>query len=286
MQSRDKIIAGTDELADGEMKEVTVDGQKLLLVRCGDDYHTTVANCPHYGAPLAQGALNGTRVVCPWHHAVFDVASGALKEPPAIDGIHVFETRVLGDNVVTRLPEKVADERPPEMATHDMLNDQRVFVIVGAGAAGYMAAQTLREYGFTGRLVVVSRENRFPYDRPNLSKDYLAGEMDPDWMPLRSHDFYREHDIELLLGTEVTPCRSDKAVPRVCRRRANQLRRTAADHWRPAAPHRRAGGRVGEREDPARLQVRRPDRGGRRKSATGRDGGQRFHCPGGCGEPA
>jgi 3-phenylpropionate/trans-cinnamate dioxygenase ferredoxin reductase subunit len=65
MQSRDKIIAGTDELADGEMKEVTVVGQKLLLVRCGDEYHTTVANCPRYGAPLAQGALNGTRVVCP-----------------------------------------------------------------------------------------------------------------------------------------------------------------------------------------------------------------------------
>jgi NADPH-dependent 2,4-dienoyl-CoA reductase/sulfur reductase-like enzyme len=82
--------------------------------------------------------------------------------------------------------------------------DTRTFVIIGGGAAGYMAAQTLREDGFGGRIVIITRETRAPYDRPNLSKDYLHGHADPEWMPLRSDDFYAEHDIELVYNKDVT----------------------------------------------------------------------------------
>ncbi len=67
-----------------------------------------------------------------------------------------------------------------------------------------MAAQTLREDGFQGRVLMVTRENRTPYDRPNLSKDYLQGHAEPEWMPLRSDDFFNEHDIEILREKEVT----------------------------------------------------------------------------------
>ena len=210
MSNRDLIVARTDELADGEMKEVTIGDKKLLLSRVGDAFYATAAHCPHYGAPLAEGVLNDKRVVCPWHHAVFDVTTGALKEPPAIDALPSFSTRVLGDDVLVRLPDDLPGERKPSMAARDVEQDRRDFVIVGAGAAGYMAAQTLREEGFAGRLVVVSREMKQPYDRPNLSKDYLAGEADPDWMPLRSRDFYRTHDIELLLGKTVTALDSER----------------------------------------------------------------------------
>jgi NADPH-dependent 2,4-dienoyl-CoA reductase/sulfur reductase-like enzyme len=89
------------------------------------------------------------------------------------------------------------------MAKRDVL-DGRTFVILGGGAAGYMAAQTLREDGFTGRVVMITRVIRLPYDRPNLSKDYLAGHADPEWMPLRPDDFFDEYAIDVFRGKEAT----------------------------------------------------------------------------------
>src|ERR1041384_2549996 len=90
------------------------------------------------------------------------------------------------------------------MVRHDPLADPRQFVIIGAGAAGYAAAQALREEGFRGSVVMITREDRAPYDRPNLSKDYLHGHAEPEWMPLRSEQFFRHHDIKLILNKEVS----------------------------------------------------------------------------------
>jgi NADPH-dependent 2,4-dienoyl-CoA reductase/sulfur reductase-like enzyme len=89
------------------------------------------------------------------------------------------------------------------MAVHEPVADSRQFVIIGGGAAGYAAAQTLREEGFRGNVVMITREDRAPYDRPNLSKDYLHGHAEPEWMPLRPEEFFSEHDIKLLLNREV-----------------------------------------------------------------------------------
>jgi NADPH-dependent 2,4-dienoyl-CoA reductase/sulfur reductase-like enzyme len=66
-----------------------------------------------------------------------------------------------------------------------------------------MAAQTLREDRFSGRVLIISRDDRAPYDRPNLSKDYLQGHAESEWMPLRGEEFFADHDIELMLGKEV-----------------------------------------------------------------------------------
>ena len=70
--------------------------------------------------------------------------------------------------------------------------------MVGGGAAGAAAVEALRQHGFGGRIVLVSREEQRPYDRPNLSKDYLAGTAGADWLPLRPASFYERHGIELL----------------------------------------------------------------------------------------
>jgi NADPH-dependent 2,4-dienoyl-CoA reductase/sulfur reductase-like enzyme len=96
------------------------------------------------------------------------------------------------------------DRRIPTLARHDPHADARRFVIIGGGAAGYGAAQALRENGFRGRLVMITREDRAPYDRPNLSKDYLQGHAEAGWMPLRPDDFYKECDIELACKKVVT----------------------------------------------------------------------------------
>src|SRR5215217_4523245 len=204
MAFKEVQVANTFDLRDGEMKEVTVDERRILLARVGDNFHAVSATCPHYGGPLAEGALCGTRVVCPWHHAAFNIVNGDLEDPPALDSLVSYNVRIEGERIVLSVPEDAEDRRTRPMVKRDNAVDPRQFVILGAGAAGYAAAQTLREEGFRGNVVMITREDRAPYDRPNLSKDYLHGHAEPEWMPLRGEDFFKEHDIDLVLNREVT----------------------------------------------------------------------------------
>ncbi|HEX6045311.1 MAG TPA: FAD-dependent oxidoreductase [Pyrinomonadaceae bacterium] len=204
MGFNDVHVANTSDLRDGQMKEVSIGETRILLARVGDRFHAVSATCPHYGAPLVEGVLCGTRLVCPWHHAAFDVVNGDLEEPPALDSLACYEVRVEGERILIDLPAEAPDRRPTTMTNHDPARDSRQFVIIGAGAAGYAAAQTLREEGFRGNVVMITREDRAPYDRPNLSKDYLHGHAEPEWMPLRADEFFDERNIRLLLNREVT----------------------------------------------------------------------------------
>ena len=204
MNEREVAAARLSEIKCGEMKEVSVGETKVLLARVGDKCYAVGANCTHYGAPLIDGALVGDRIICPWHHACFDAKTGDLQEPPALDSLPSYAVRMVGDQIFVEFSEQTADRRTPEMAKPDPTSDTRVFVIIGGGASGYMAAQTLREDGFKGRIVMVTSEKRLPYDRPNLSKDYLQSHAEPEWMPLRSDEFFAEHGIEILFEKEVT----------------------------------------------------------------------------------
>jgi 3-phenylpropionate/trans-cinnamate dioxygenase ferredoxin reductase component len=79
-----------------------------------------------------------------------------------------------------------------------------MFVIVGAGLAGAKAAETLREEGYDGRVVLLGAEEELPYERPPLSKEYLRGEAERASTAVHEAGFYAEHDIELRTGTAVT----------------------------------------------------------------------------------
>lgn len=203
MTHKEVAIAIAGELEDGEMKQISAGRTDILLARVGGKYHAVGAHCPHYGAPLAEGALCGERIVCPWHHACFNATTGDLEEPPALDSLPCYEVRVDGESVIVSLPDEMIDRRTPVMTKEDSSADGRLFVILGGGAAGYTAAQTLREDGFQGRILLITREDRLPYDRPNLSKDYLQGNAEPQWMPLRADEFYAEHNIEVRRDKEV-----------------------------------------------------------------------------------
>ncbi|HEY3324685.1 MAG TPA: FAD-dependent oxidoreductase [Planctomycetota bacterium] len=188
-------VASIHDLQDGQMKQVKVGELPLLLARVGGEYYAVSARCPHYGGPLAEGALHQCRVTCPWHHSVFDLGTGNLLEPPALDAIARFDVRVDGEGVFVTVPEGATGKREMPMCARAAA-DARLFAIIGGGAAASTAVETLRQEGFAGRIVMISAEDRLPYDRPNCSKDYLAGTAKAEWMALRSESFYEQHGIE------------------------------------------------------------------------------------------
>ena len=194
-----QLVAQQNDLKDGDMKTAKVGDTEVLLVRTEGRVNALYAHCTHYGAPLVKGVLSGSRIVCPWHHACFSARTGGLLEPPALDDLPQFEVTLGGNEIWVEIPDEVPETVPPEAVNLDK-SDARVFVIVGAGAAGAAAAETLRRDGFRGRVVLVSREG-LPYDRTLLSKDYLNSEKTMGWIPLRERAFYDAHGVELLEQT-------------------------------------------------------------------------------------
>ena len=197
-------VAKTTELQNGQMQQIEVAGSQILLSKINDKFYATGAFCTHYGAPLEKGIICNERIVCPWHNACFDAIAGQQLEPPGLDSLATFDTRVEGENILVKLPEDVPQQRTAEMANYAAQQDERVFVILGAGAAGMNAVETLRQEGFQGKIILISESTKLPYDRTKLSKAYLQGDTKEDSLSLRDCEFYDRHDIELRFGMAVT----------------------------------------------------------------------------------
>lgn len=200
---REITIAKIDDLENGQMKQISVGDSQLLLSKIDDKFYATGAFCTHYGAPLEKGILCGERIVCPWHNACFNAISGQQEEPPGLDSLASFPTQVVGNNVRVTVPKEIFQQRILAMAKYRANADNRTFVILGAGAAGSTAVETLRQKGFQGRIIFISAERKLPYDRTKLSKSYLQGQVEEDSFPLRSCEFYDHNEIELQFGKAV-----------------------------------------------------------------------------------
>lgn len=172
-----------------------VDGEAVLLVRVGSEVLGVDGACTHYGGPLVDGLVVGETVRCPWHHACFSLRTGRVLGAPAQRPLGVWRTRIEGDRVWVEGRASV----PPEATSGSPTSSLRTVAIVGAGAAGSSAARTLREEGYAGAILLIDPDAEAPYDRPNLSKDYLAGTSPADWLPLWPSGFCAEHGIERIV---------------------------------------------------------------------------------------
>jgi NADPH-dependent 2,4-dienoyl-CoA reductase/sulfur reductase-like enzyme/nitrite reductase/ring-hydroxylating ferredoxin subunit len=198
-------------LSDGGMVAGQVDGEDAILARRGDEFFAVAAFCTHYHGPLADGLVVADTVRCPWHHACFSLRTGEALRAPALDPITCWRVERVGDTVYVRERVAQAAGKPAEEAANaaKTAKSPKVkvappsVVIVGGGAAGLAAADMLRREGYDGPLTMISADDSAPYDRPNLSKDFLAGKAQDDWIPLRAPDYYRDHEIELVLGSRV-----------------------------------------------------------------------------------
>jgi len=189
-----------DTIADGKMLLGHVGDDAVLLACRGNAFFAIDAACTHYGGPLAEGLMVDDTVRCPWHHACFSLRTGEALRAPALGPVARWTTELLGGKVFVR--EKLAPTQDARFAAAPG-SPQRI-VIIGGGAAGFVAAEMLRRQRFQGSIVMLSGDDASPVDRPNLSKDYLAGNAPEDWVPLRGDDFYAEQGIDLRLRTTVT----------------------------------------------------------------------------------
>src|SRR5262249_39102410 len=146
---------------------------EVLLTRAGDDWFAVGAHCTHYKGPLGKGLIVGDTVRCPLHHACFSLRTGEALRAPAFDPIACWRVERDGDRVVVREKAGEAARASREPSSHPAPPSS--IVIVGGGAAGFAAADMLRREGYDGPITMISADQDVPIDRPNLSKDYLAG---------------------------------------------------------------------------------------------------------------
>jgi len=188
-----------DKIADGAMLKGRVGGEDAILVRRGTDYFAVGALCTHYHAPLADGLIVDDTIRCPMHHACFSLRTGEALYAPALDSISAWRVEVVLGKVYVR--EKLSPPKSPATllrATSTKAPDS--IVIVGGGAAGLAAADMLRREGYSGAVTMISADDTPPYDRPNVSKDFLAGNAPEEWMPLRDEKYYEGRQIDLMLN--------------------------------------------------------------------------------------
>jgi apoptosis-inducing factor 3 len=192
------------EIPEGELVAAHAFGKSLVVVRRGDSVQAIGAQCTHYGGPLAEGLLVDDTVRCPWHHACFSLRTGEATRAPALNPVSTWAVEVRDGKLFATKEVEAADGATPPPDRAPLAGAPASIVIVGGGAAGNAAAEMLRREGYGGSITMITADESLPYDRPNLSKDYLAGNAPPEWIPLRSAEFYAQHRIDIVTGVRAT----------------------------------------------------------------------------------
>ena len=202
------ITINKADIPDGGMKSFKQDDDSILLITRDDStYYAFDGKCPHAGADLGTGLRCGHRIICPWHHATFDSVDGSLLEPIATTGLTQYDLTDMGDSLTVNTGSKI-----DKTVKKNKLSDTRT-IIVGGGGAGFMTAQQLRHSGYGGQITLITKEDKAPYNRPLLSKAFLAGNMPEEKLLLGGVDWAKNNNIDLRLSQvvrEVLP--NEKAI--------------------------------------------------------------------------
>ncbi|KAM4050854.1 apoptosis-inducing factor 3 isoform 5-T6 [Anomaloglossus baeobatrachus] len=199
-------VCHAKDLENGQMREVDLGCGKALLIKQNGEYYAMGHKCPHYGAPLVKGVLSKGRVRCPWHGACFNIATGDIEDFPGLDGLPKFQVKIEKERVYIRASKQAlqSQRRTKVMAKCIALSNYSTAItnmlIIGAGPAGLVCAETLRQEGFSDRIVMCTSEKYLPYDRSKLSKSM---DSQAEQILLRSKDFFHTYDIEVLTETQV-----------------------------------------------------------------------------------
>ena len=209
----DYTLVINSDLQEGEMREVQVGPNKediVLVCKIDGKHYCVQSKCPHVGAPLGKGLLFDDKVLCPFHNAGFSVITGYPEMGPVFNGLAKYEITETGGKLTIKVPKnKLNVSETVPMSTRNP-NDHRRYVIVGGGAAALSCAETLRQSGFEGEIVMVAEENTVPYDRTMLSKWIFGSSLEK--LLLRQEPFYKKYDINVHKGTHVSHIDYDSNV--------------------------------------------------------------------------
>ncbi|XP_010222353.1 PREDICTED: apoptosis-inducing factor 3-like [Tinamus guttatus] len=186
-------VCDEDDFRDGELREVVVAGYPLLL-GSRTRFSARGSRCPHCGAPLWGGVLRGNRLRCPCYGSCFDIHTGDIEEYPGLDCLQCYQVTVENGKVfvTARIKDLECSVRVKEASGRCLLNTETV-LLLGGGVAALICAETLRQEGFTGRIIMATREKHLPYDRSKLSKEM---NLKPEDMYLRTAEFLDARCIE------------------------------------------------------------------------------------------
>uniref|UniRef100_A0A9J7Y5D8 AIF family member 3 n=1 Tax=Cyprinus carpio carpio TaxID=630221 RepID=A0A9J7Y5D8_CYPCA len=157
-------VCHVKDIENGQMREVDLGAGRALLIKEHGEFFAMGHKCPHYGAPLVKGVLSKGHVRCPWHGACFNITTGDIEDFPGLDSLPTFQvTHALQTQRRSKAMSKCSA----------VINSSTGFshiLIIGSGPAGLVCAETLRQEGFTDRIVMCTMDKHLPYDRPKLSK--------------------------------------------------------------------------------------------------------------------
>ncbi len=171
------------DLPVGTKKTVTLDDTKILLVRTEDlqsgqpALFALEAECPHAKAPLEKGAVCNGRLVCPFHAGTFELATGALLEPPPLRDLKRYPVRLSGDDILV-------DPTPIPASKPAPAGEGKHLVFAGGGAATAAALAYLRDANFAGTVTVLDPVMNEPIDRTQLTKAALTGKTPLEKLPI------------------------------------------------------------------------------------------------------
>lgn len=171
---------------------------KALFVRDLDGVRAFQPTCPHYGLPLDEATLCDGRLYCPFHKASFAIADGRLVDPPALHGLDRYPVRLEQGQAIAQL--KKMKRGTDAVGTLDPSAANTRFLIVGTGAAAVTAAITMRRRGFIGDILMIGPEADPPYDRPSLSKEFLAEPLPGSAVWLEGQGFYGRYGLRYVQG--------------------------------------------------------------------------------------
>lgn len=196
---RQLFLTDANELDDGQMKEVkygTKENESILVVKYKGKLYAMSNYCPHFGAPLHTGILVDNLLKCPWHGASFDITTGQKEVSPSLNDLPLYEIFENEKGYYVNIPidlQNVKKSKVPPMSKRDP-NDKRKFLIIGGGPAALSASESLRQSGYTGEIIMLSKDEYVPYDRTILSK-FIPKDMSK--IQLRSPEFLKEYDIDI-----------------------------------------------------------------------------------------
>jgi nitrite reductase/ring-hydroxylating ferredoxin subunit len=99
-------VAKVDDLEDGELMPVEVDGEPVCLAKVDGEVYAFTDDCTHIGGPLNEGELDGEVLTCPWHGAQFNVRTGQVLRGPARQDIQTYAVQVDNDDVLVSIPDE------------------------------------------------------------------------------------------------------------------------------------------------------------------------------------